>query len=204
MILLVSYGVFFIRTVYRDHQALVNSVTSLSKKNAELTSKLEVRRHSMVTSDPVYGNTYYLLLAFDGYRHAQKGKPCVLMLTEPRDGDPNNPLASIVAGFSNSVSDCFTFGPMDSSSDPDVDRRAKEGMVPNKIVFHAARNDKAAQNLLNALGSLFPMQRSYDLPSPVERTHIYRIPKPGQEDLIWLQFGTNVQWAEQLISRHPN
>lgn len=47
------------------------------------------------------------------------------------------------------------------------------------------------------LGNLIQLKRSYDLPSAAERAHIYSIPKPGHEDMIWLQFGTNVQWNEQ-------
>lgn len=66
------------------------------------------------------------------------------------------------------------------------------------IVFHAARDDKAADQLFTHLSNLIQLKRSYDLPSPVERTHIYSILNPGQEDLIWLQFGTDVKWNEQL------
>jgi hypothetical protein len=193
-ILLTSYAYFFVRTVYQDHQLLVNRIAVLDKANADLTRELEVRKHSMVTNEPVFTNTISLLTAFDIYRHADKGKPCVVMITAPTD---SNPMPTVVAQFSNWVSDCTTFGPMDSSVDPDVERRARDGMIPTKVVFHAAQDDKAADRLFNSLEGLIQLKRSYDLPSAAERTHLYSIPTPGQEDLIWLQFGSKVQWNEQ-------
>jgi hypothetical protein len=195
VILISSYVFFFIRTVYRDHQSLVSHVAALDKANADLMEQLELRKHGMVANEPVFTNTISLLMAFDSYRHAQKGKPCVIMITAPSD---SNMLPSIVGQFSNSVSDCTTFGPMISSIDPDVEKRARDGMVPNKVVFHAARDNRPADRLFTSLGNLIQLQRSYDLPSPAERTHLYRIPTPGQEDLVWLQFGTDVRWNEQL------
>jgi len=192
LIVVASYSYFFVRSTYRDHQSLVRRVAILSKANSDLTGQLEIRKHTMVGGDPVFTNTIYLLQAFNIYRHAQNGKPCVLMLTAPPAD--SSLLPSMVAQFSNSVSGCFTFGPMDSSIDPDVKKRAMDGMVPNKIVFHAARDDKAAYQLFTALENLIQLQRSYDLPSATERTRIYSIPKPGQEDFVWLQFGTNVRW----------
>jgi hypothetical protein len=104
----------------------------------------------------------------------------------------------MVAQFGNSVSGCTTFGPMDASSDPNVEIRARDGMVTDKIVFHAARGDEAADRLFNALGNLIQLKRSYDLPPAVERARLYRIQKQGQENLIWLQFGPDVKWNEQL------
>ena len=178
LILVSSYVFFFIRTIYRDHQSLVSHVAVLDKANANLTVQLELRKHGMVAKDPVFTNTISLLMAFDIFRHAQKGKPCVIMITAPSD---SNMLPIMVGQFSHSVSDCTTFGPMPSSIDPDVEKRARDGMVPNKIVFHAARDNKPADQLFMSLGNLIQSQRSYDLPSPAERTHLYRIPTLGQE-----------------------
>jgi len=195
VILLVSYTISFTHTAYEDHQSLVNRIAILHQSNAELAQQLEIRKHSMVVGDPAFVNTLYLLQAFSIYRHALDGKPCVIMVTAPR---ASNGMASMVAQFSNSVSGCFTFGPMDSDIDPDVEKRARDEVIPNKIVFHAYRDDKAANQLSTPLGNLIQLQRSYDLPSASERTHLYSIPTAGQEDLIWLQFGTNVRWNEQL------
>ncbi len=194
----ISFWIFLVRTVYDDHQSLVNRSNVLANKIATVTQEVEFRKHNMVTTDPVFVNTIYLLQAFNVYRHAQNGKPCVLLLSAPPENKEANAMASMVAQFSNSVSGCFTFGPMDANADPDVEKRAEAGMVPNKIVFHAARGNPAAEQLFTGLGSLIQLKRGYDVPSASERAHLYSIPNPGQEDVIWLQFGTNVQWNEQL------
>lgn len=136
VILTASYAYFFARTVYQDHQSLVSRIAVLSKTNAGMTRELEVRQHSMVTSDPLFPNTIYLLQAFDSYRHAQNGRPCVIMLSAPPD---SNGMASMVAQFTNSVSGCFTFGPLEPDLSPDIEKRTTDGMIPDRIVFHAAR-----------------------------------------------------------------
>jgi hypothetical protein len=72
-------------------------------------------------------------------------------------------------------------------------------MVPDVIVFHAAREDKAAEQLFIHLGNYIPLQRSklpkkkyYQLPVGVEHPHV-----------VWLQFGTNVKWNSQRQPQKP-
>lgn len=120
------------------------------------------------------------------------------MLTAPPDSKNANAMALMVAQLTNAVSGCFTFGPMDANVDPDDEKRAEAGMVPEKIVFRAARGDAAADQLFVNFGNLIQLKRSYDVPSPKERAHLYSIPNQGDETMIWLQFGTNVKWNEQL------
>ena len=194
-LVLISCAVFLVLTVYNDHQSLVNATNLLFKKRTDLAKELEIRKHSMVTTDPVFPNTIYLLEAFNTYRHAQNGRPCVILLSEPTGGGS---MASMVGQFSNSVSGCFTFGPMDSRIDPDVEEQATNGMIPGMIVLHAARDDKAADQLLIHLGNQIQVKRSFDLPSAIERRPMYSIPTPGRETLIWLQFGPDVKWNEQV------
>lgn len=191
LILFVSYTISLIHTTYQDHESLVNRIAALHQTNIQLSQQLEIRKHSIVVGDPVFVNTLYLLQAFNAYRHTMEGKPCVIMVTAPRH---NNGMASMVAQFGSSVSGCSTFGPMDSDSDPDVEKRAVAGMVPSKVVFHAGRNDKTAYRLMTPLSDLFQIQRSYEIPSVTERAHIYASAGAYQESFIWLQFGSNVQW----------
>jgi hypothetical protein len=118
------------------------------------------------------------------------------MVTAPMD---SSSLASVVAQFSNSVSDCSTFGPF-PPGDPDWDKATNDGMVPDVILFHATREDKAAEELFIHLGNYIPLQRSYkllakkyyQLPAGVEHPHI-----------VWLQFGTNVKWNSQQQRQKP-
>jgi hypothetical protein len=160
--------------------------------------QLELRKHNLVAGDPVFVNTIYLLQAFDIYRHALNGKKCVLMVTAPAESKNGNTMPRMVAQFSNSVSGCFTFGPMDANADPDVEKRAEAGMVPDKIVFHADRGNPSAEQLFMSLGNLIQLKRSYDIPPAAARAHLYNIPNQGDENLIWLQFGSDVKWNEQL------
>lgn len=197
-IAVVSYSVFFVRTIYADHQGLVSRVAVLEKANSALEKGLELRQHTFVVGDPVLGNAISLLQAFNTYRHGLNGRRCVVMLTAPADSRNANTMALMIAQLTNSVSGCFTFGPMDANADPDVEKRAQVGMVPDKIVFHAARGDAAADQLFMNFGNLIQLKRSYDMPSPKERAHLYSIPNPGDERIIWLQFGSNVKWNEQL------
>jgi hypothetical protein len=197
-IAVVSYSVFLLRTIYSDHQGLVNRVAVLEKTNAAVQRDLELRKHTFVVGDPVLGNAVSLLQAFNSYRHSLNGKRCVVMLTAPADIRDSGAMAVTVAQLTNSVSGCFTFGPMDANVDPDIEKRAEDGMVPDKIVFHAARGDAAAEHLFENFGNVIELKRSYDVPSPEERAHLYSIPNSRDETIIWLQFGTNVKWNEQL------
>jgi hypothetical protein len=194
VLVLGAFALSLVHTVYAEHQAAVRDNATLRDRNEALSKELDWRKHNISTTDAVFPNIIHLLQAFNSYRHAQNGKPCVVMLSAQPD---SNPMASMIASFSNSVSGCFTLGPMDASINPDVEKRALNGMIRDKIVFHAARNDKAADQLFLDLVNLIQLKRSYDLPSPTERTHIYSIPTPGQEDLIWLQFGMNVKWNSE-------
>jgi hypothetical protein len=133
------YGLTFvyvgiIRNIYGDHQSLVSKNQALIASDAKLSANLELHRHSIVTGDPVFPNTIYLLQAFDVYRHYRKGAPCVLYVSAT-PGDSG--LSSVVAQFSNSASDCFTFGPF-IGGNPYIDKLDADGAIPGKIVFHAA------------------------------------------------------------------
>ena len=67
-----------------------------------------MRKHSISTTDPVFPNIIYLLQAFNLYRHSLNGAPGVIKISAPPESQP---VASMMAQFSNSVSGCYTFGP---------------------------------------------------------------------------------------------
>ena len=80
---------------------------------------------------------------------------------------------------------------MNASTNPDVGTQTTKGMVPGLIVLHAARNNRAANQLFINLGNLIQLKRSYDLPAASERKRLYQ--DVDQGDLVWLQFGTDVR-----------
>lgn len=190
----VTYGYFVMRTVYDDHQYFVAQNGQLAENNKALSADVQWRKHNISTTDAVFPNVIYLLQAFSIYRHALNGQRCVVMITAPRESAA---LASAVAQFSNSVSNCFTVGPVDATSNPDAEAATMTGMVPDMVVFHAAKGDKAANALMGALGNQIRLKLSYQ-PPPKD---FYSLPPSvGPVHVVWLQFGTDSKWNSELDS----
>ena len=59
-------------------------------------------------------------------------------------------------------------------------------MVPDLIVFHAARDDRAAEQLFIGLGNQIQLKRSYEIPAGKAK------------NFVWLQFGTKTKWNSEL------
>jgi len=194
-LVIVVFAAFMVRTIYRDHQDLVGAMEEIRTEKREVEGELELRRHIIPTTDPLFGNINQLLMAFDMYRHERHGVPCVIWLSEPPESTTS--LASEVAQFSNSVSDCFTFGPFPGGGNPDLDKEALDGMVSDSVIVHITRGDKAEFTLFNNLSNLMKTKLSYDFP-PRIRSH-YALPSQfaGKERVIWLQFGMEVKWNSQ-------
>jgi len=178
----ISFGVFLVCTIYDLHQTLADANERLIASNTKLSAELEIRRHSISTTDPVFPNTIYMLQAFNIYRHVVAGAPCEIKVTAPPE---STAMASMIAQFSNSVSGCNTFGPMDSRMNPEVAKETREGMDGDLLIFHAVRGDKAADQLFINLGNQIQMKRSYEVPSGSSR------------HFVWLQFGTNTKWNSE-------
>lgn len=190
----VTYGYFLMRTVYDDHQHLVAENRQFAESSKALRAEVQWRKHNISTTDPVFPNLIYLLQSFSMYRQALKGQPCVIVITAPRESDA---LASAVAQFSNSVSNCFTFGPMNTVATPDVEILTMTGMVPDMVVFHAPRDDNAANQLFSNLGNQIRLKRSYQLPP---KNYYLLSQGLGPVHVVWLQFGTNSKWNSELNS----
>ena len=106
------------------------------------------------------------------------------------------PLASTVAQLSNSVSGCFTFGP-NGEGNPDLDEMTKDGMVPNLIVVHTQRGNRAGMTLQENLASEIQTRISY-VPPKMAKNRLYAGSCCGYtEDFVWLQFGTGVKWNSE-------
>jgi hypothetical protein len=190
-----AFCVFVFRTVYEDHESLVVQDQKLVSLNAAMKEEIRERKIHIYPNEPVFGNVNSLLMAFDMYIHARHGEPCVIWISSPPTA--TSTLSSELAQFSNSVSDCFTFGPFPGGGNPEYDKEATRGMVPDTVIFHAKKDDKAAFQLFGNLASLFKTKLSYELPSDI-KSH-YRLPAQiaGKEEVIWLQFGTEVKWNSE-------
>lgn len=194
LLVVVAFCVFVVRTVYDDHESFVVQKHKLESLNAAANIELQKRKIHIYPNEPVFGNVNSLLMAFDTYRHAQHGEPCVIWISIPPTA--TSTLSSEVAQFSNSVSDCFTFGPFPGGN-PEYDEEAIRGMVPDTVIFHSKKDDKTALQLFGNLASLFKTKLSYELPTNI-RSH-YRLPAQiaGKEKVICMQFGTEVEWNSE-------
>jgi hypothetical protein len=75
-----------------------------------------------------------------------------------------------------------------TTNSPDEERDTVNGMVPEIIVFHARRDDKAANELYVRLGNYLPLKRSFD------------VPQGSPQNFVWLQFGPRVKWNSQRMA----
>ena len=182
------FGVFMVRTVYQDHRAMLIERNELISQNGALKQALEIRRHTYVTTDPAFTNAIYLMEAFRMWRSQIGGFNNVLCRIRVTAPPETVPMASMVAQFSIATSNCATFGPdgADIGLNPDLEREAMEGMVPDAIVFHAARGDKAADQLFDNLSNHVRLKRSYEIPAS------------STANSVWLQFGTKAKWNSEL------
>lgn len=190
-IVLLTWCVFVVRSIYFDHMNLARVHAADLKVRDELQRDLEFHRHNVSTTDPVFPNLIYMLQAFRGFRNAIDQQSCVVSVTAPAESVP---IASTIAQLSIQASNCPTFGPFPSDMDPDQKTLASSGMVPDVIVFHAARDDSAALRLFEELGNQIRLVRSYDLPANPK----YQVPPGGYAHTIWLQFGSNVKWNSEV------
>jgi hypothetical protein len=171
--------------VHEQDRIKIGDRDSLSEQVRQLQSQLQTAKNNLDVHSAAANNLMYLMQAFRGYRGMIGGfKPlsCQLRVTAPSD---SGSIPSTVAAFSIQATNCPTFGPMDTNGSPDEERDTVTGMIPEVIVFHSRRDDRAAFNLYDNLSNLLPLKRSYE------------IPKGSPENFIWLQFGPGVQWNSQ-------
>lgn len=184
-----TWTVFVVRTIYFDHMDLARAHAADLQRNAQLGHVLEFHRHSVSTTDPVFPNLIYMLQSFRAFRIMIGRESCVVSFSAMGN---SLALATTMAQLSIQASNCFTFGPFTSDRDPDMNAQAVKAMLPDAIVFHAAREDKAANSLFDNLGSQIRLVRSYELPVPN-----YQVPPGGYAHTIWLQFGSDVKWNSE-------
>jgi hypothetical protein len=186
-------GWCFVKAIYIEHSENLQ----LKKTNNGMSAELEWRKNNLSTNDPIFVNIIYLLQDFQIYRAVRHGEPCVIYITATPD---TLALASAVAQFSNSVSECSTFGPMPVGN-PDTDDMTMDGMVPRVVVVHTQRDDKAALELQERLGNQIQTRLSYK-PPKIPKDHLYAGSRYNYtERFVWLQFGTGVKWNSEMFAR---
>jgi hypothetical protein len=187
---LIVLVIFIVRTIAFDHSGLRYERQENAAKIASLERDLAYRKNNISTTDAVFPNLIYMMQAFRSYKNAIGKESCVIRYTSPRETEP---LASVFAQLSIQADNCPTFGPGLGDFDPDEVSDTNNGMVPEAIVFHAPKDDKAADILFMNLSNQIRMVRSYD-PGRAN----YQIPKGGYKHTVRLQFGSNVKWNSEL------
>jgi len=191
-LLFIALFAFIVRTVYQDHESLVHDRDSFAERNERLSAELERKRHFLDTTDPAFGNIVFVLRAFQQYRNAMQGRPCVIWFSAPLD---TLPMAFAIAQFSSTVSGCMTFGPTPPGN-PDLDEEATDGMIPGVVLLHADRDNQGANELALTLQAELNFRRSYKLLS--KKFVHYQNQGKMNETVMWLQFGTGTKWNTQL------
>ena len=163
LFLVVVYPVFVVRTVYYLHAGSRYESSVDAERYQQVSADLKFHRHNIATTDPVFGNLIDLLSAFSIFRNSLHGESCVVRVTAPPQ---SLPMASAIAQLQIAASNCATFGP-DALFDrnPDLLNETMKGIVPDAIVFHAAKDDTAANQLFSRLSNLIKLVRSYQLPA---------------------------------------
>ena len=108
--------------VHEQDRMKIADRDSLSGQVQKLREQLETAKNNLDVHSPAANNLMYMLQAFRRYRGMLGGfKPmsCQVRITAPSDGGP---IPSAVAAFSIQVTNCTTFGPMDTNGSPDEER----------------------------------------------------------------------------------
>jgi hypothetical protein len=153
----------------------------IADQNRELDSlraKLKSKTHCLDKKDPAFYNMLRVIAAFEGLRGEPPETRCQIWITAP---DETTDLAHTVAVLASAGSRCVVTA-LDNKIDPDNENMALDGMEPNTLVLHMARDFPRQDEIFTALSNVFRMKRSYEL-RPDWKPHF-----------IWLQFGTGLQW----------
>jgi hypothetical protein len=171
IILLLNLLFFTPKRLYEEQKTLRVNVLNLQVA-------LKDRTHNIHPEDPAYWNLAKTIDAFSNLRRANADKGCRVTLTMPRTG--NNSVAQIIF-FGAGLADCPPTA-LDLSIDPEKEAVAMKGVESDTVIVHAIKGLKGGLKFSDTMGALFNVRRSYE-------------PFPGMpQDVIWLQFGPDVQW----------
>jgi len=166
------------------NSALEGENRRLAAANRGLTIAVDRKAHYFDRNDALYSNTVYLIVAFKNFRDntaVQGGNRCSIRISAPKE---TLDFATTIGELARYVSNCAPSGPDVPGYDPDRDREATSGMIPDEIIFHAVRGDGAADGLFNDLRRYLPVRRVY-----------YGTEADIPRHNVWLQFGNKADWV---------
>ena len=165
----------------QTHQAALGQI-------ATLESELHQRKHVLVWSDHATENMIGVIKAFELLRGRPPEDRVEVWVTAP---ESSRRIASVVMLLANVGCNC---GPktFDPAINPKYDALTNEGAKPGVVRLHMAEFFGHALEIQDRLGVLFRIERTYEMPSMWTA-------KP--ERLLWLQFGPDVKWTTELLSK---
>lgn len=153
--------------------------------NPDLVAELELRKHTLIASDPSFQSVSFIVKGLQGFQKAIGGAdvPCTIRITATKDSIE---VAKEVAAFANLETKCKTISPNTNYDlNPDQEKDDTDGMIDGALVIRTSRSlpDPAWQSLYGQIGFLLHrVKRSYE------------IPKDAGPNYVWFEFGKGVRW----------
>jgi|SRR3984885_11579756 len=176
-----------------NQQATLNEkVSSDVKKITELQHKLDEKVYVPDFRDPQFHLLVGGVQAFMKFRRTiGPDAHCWILTTEPSNNviEGIGKMSMTVISFAVMASNCPNGNLRNIGvTAKDVEKESQRGMLPGVLVFHALEDAKGAQGLFDDLQGMFKkVKRSYSFPTSVSPS----------DNIVWLQFGSDVQWREQ-------
>jgi hypothetical protein len=180
------------RGVYQDHADLVMRIHEVATSNTRLQQELKRKTYVPDFRDPAFDVMAKGVRAFMSYRRSIGPEAeCRILTTEPSDnfapqaGDVSMALITIAVLGSK----CPNGNLQNIGVKPEnVEAESKKGMISGIVILHALPGTKGADRLVDDLGNILQVRRSYTLP----------LVKAASENTIWLQLGQEVKWNSEL------
>jgi hypothetical protein len=120
---------------------------------------------------------------------------CRILITGPREGgsspfEGNSQIEGLLMTFAVVGANCPNGNLLNIGIRPEnAEKESLKGMVPGKVTIHAPPGAKGVDQLVDRLGNLIQVRRSYQMPATSEK-----IP----ENTIWLQIGSGTKWNSEI------
>jgi len=171
-VMIFAFTVSMIFTVFQDHQ-------SLKRTNKELNQHvMDLKAQDVgIAMNTEYANVTNTVQAFR-LLMPQQTKICWVRITAPRE---NRQLVQILAHIS------ATFCRVDSPFDPaQPDDEILRGSLKDSILVHMKKTVPDRNSFIVALGNVFSVRRTYELPSGFP------------DELVWIQIGQGNPWRKDM------
>lgn len=120
-----------------------------------------------IASGPSVENMRFIQKGFTEFtKDINATLPCLVKITAPEDSRiMASEYGQIVSSVLTAIpTKCRVEGPNNLDVNPEDRRLALDGIVPGKVIFHAARTQKGIDGLFGQLSFWTPMVKSFDIP----------------------------------------